>query len=121
MHDPKAIAEAYLDVWNEADASRRSSKLERGWSPHAQYVDPMMQALDRDHINAMIETARGHFPGHAFALDGKPDGHSNFVRFSWILAAPSGPPVLRGTDVVRLARDGLIEDVIGFVDETHDG
>ncbi|MFC7551640.1 hypothetical protein ACFQU7_03960 [Pseudoroseomonas wenyumeiae] len=34
----------------------------------------------------MIETARGSFPGHGFTLEGPPDGHGPFLRFSWTLA-----------------------------------
>ncbi|MFC7551639.1 hypothetical protein ACFQU7_03955 [Pseudoroseomonas wenyumeiae] len=44
MHDPKAIAAAYLDAWNEADLARRQALLAEGWSEDARYADPLMQA-----------------------------------------------------------------------------
>jgi hypothetical protein len=116
MHDPKAIAAAYLDAWNEADPARRQALLAQGWSEDARYADPLMQAEGRERIAQMIETARDSFPGHGFTLEGSPDGHGPFLRFSWALAPRGGAPVARGFDVLRLDGEGRIQDVIGFLD-----
>lgn len=116
MTDPKSIAENYLAVWNEADETARRGRLTTGWSADAHYVDPMMSGAGHDGIAAMIADARAQFPGHGFTLAGTPDGHGDFVRFSWTLAPVDGAPVAAGTDVVRLDDMGRITEVIGFLD-----
>ncbi|TAJ77149.1 MAG: nuclear transport factor 2 family protein [Sphingobium sp.] len=116
MTDPHAIARAYIALWNDADDASRRDRLSKGWSANARYADPMMQGTGHDGIAAMIGGARAQFPGHSFTLAGTPDGHGDFVRFSWTLAPDGGATVAAGTDVVRLDADGRIWEVIGFLD-----
>ncbi|NJN35876.1 MAG: nuclear transport factor 2 family protein [Nitrospiraceae bacterium] len=116
MTDPNTIAQSYLSLWNEEDDTVRRERLARGWSADANYVDPMMAGQSREGIARIIEAARAQFPGHRFTLAGTPDSHGSFVRFSWTLGLPSGAPVARGTDVVRLDGNGQIAEVIGFLD-----
>lgn len=116
MTTPDTVASRYLDAWNQADSGQRLAQLAEGWADDAAYADPLMAARGRTAICDMIEKARGQFPGHAFALRGKPDGHGHFVRFSWDLAPSGGPAIAGGTDVVRLDGQGRIEEVVGFLD-----
>lgn len=116
MADPKTIADAYLALWNEADEGARRARLAEAWSADARYADPLMAGEGRDGIAAMIAGARPQFPGHRFTLEGTPDGHGRFVRFSWTLAPDGGAVVAGGTDVVRLDEAGRIAEVIGFLD-----
>jgi hypothetical protein len=116
MHDAQAIARDYLAVWNQADPARRQAQLEAAWAAEAEYADPLMAARGREAICAMIEQARGQFPGHAFSLRGQPDTHRQFVRFSWDLAPDGGGPIAGGTDVVRLDAQGRVAEVVGFLD-----
>ena len=116
MPDPRSIAERYLDVWNEADGDRRRAALRAEWSDAASYVDPMMRGEGHDGIAAMIEAARGQFPGCVFALDGAPDGHGRHVRFSWRLSNADHILIARGTDFVRLDAQDRIAEVTGFLD-----
>jgi len=113
---PLAVAEAYIDLWNEADDDRRRSALAEGWAPDARYADPMMAGQGHDGVAAMIAGARAQFPGHGFSLRGTPDGHGPFVRFSWSLAPQGGAPIAGGTDVVTLDAAGRIDTVVGFLD-----
>ncbi len=64
----------------------------------------------------MMAKACARFTGHSFALASMPDGHGDYVRFSWALAQEGSAPVARGTDVVRLDGVGRIAEVIGFLD-----
>jgi hypothetical protein len=116
MQDPAAIAREYLAVWNQPDAAARRAQMADHWAAEAEYADPLMAAQGREAICAMIEQARGQFPGHAFSLRGAPDSHRRFVRFSWDLAPEGGVRVAGGTDVVRLDADGRIAEVVGFLD-----
>ena len=116
MHDPNAIADAYLATWNEADGSRRHALIRDRWAEDADYTDPMMKGCGHDGIATMIAGARERFPGHSFRLQGTPDGHGDVVRFSWTLVGPDASPVVGGTDIVRLDADGRIASVTGFLD-----
>ncbi|MEO5867631.1 MAG: nuclear transport factor 2 family protein [Sphingomonas sp.] len=116
MTDPMTIADRYLAVWNEADPSARRARLAAQWASDARYVDPLMAGSGPDNIATMIEAARAQFPGHAFALSGKPDGHGNHVRFSWTLAPDGGASVGGGTDFVRLDGEDRVAEVVGFLD-----
>ncbi|MFC4254468.1 nuclear transport factor 2 family protein [Altererythrobacter xixiisoli] len=116
MTDSHAIARAYIELWNDVDDASRRDLLSKAWSADARYIDPMMQGAGHDGIAAMIGKAHAQFPSHRFTLVGTPDGHGNFVRFSWTLAPDGGAIVAAGTDVVRLNAQGRIGEVIGFLD-----
>jgi SnoaL-like domain len=116
MRDPDMVANDYLALWNDADDASRRRRLTEQWTASARYVDPMMAGDGPQGIGDMIAAARAQFPGHAFSLKGKPDGHGAFVRFSWTLAPKGSSPVAGGTDIVRLDETGRIAEVIGFLD-----
>lgn len=117
MNQPSEIAEDYIALWNEPDEAKRRGRIERSWAEDARYVDPLMRGNGHDGIARMIAAARASFPGHWFKLRGEPDGHADYVRFSWSLAPERGDaPVGGGTDVVRLDPEGRIAEVIGFLD-----
>ncbi len=116
MPDADTIARDYLAVWNQADPAQRRVQLDAAWASDAEYSDPLMAARGREAICAMIEQARGQFPGHSFSLRGQPDTHNRFVRFSWNLASAGGAPIAGGTDVVRLDDQGRVAEVVGFLD-----
>ncbi len=116
MTDPNSTAETYIALWNDANDESRRARLSESWSVDARYADPVMSGAGHDGIDAMIAGARAQFPGHGFTLVGTPDGHGDFVRFSWTLAPTNGAPVAAGTDVVRLDATGRIAEVIGFLD-----
>jgi hypothetical protein len=115
--NPADIAKAYIAAWNAADGAERRVLMSRGWREDARYVDPMMRADGRSDIAGMIESARAQFPGLGFSLAGRPDGHGDFVRFSWLLAPDGGEAVAGGTDMIRLDGDGRIAEVVGFLDK----
>jgi hypothetical protein len=113
----RTIADCYLALWNEPDAARRRELIARTRRPDARYDDPLMAGDGHEGICRMIETAREHFPGHAFSLRGEPDGHGTWVRFSWSLAPQGGgATVAGGTDVARMDGDGRFAQVTGFLD-----
>ncbi|NRR33378.1 nuclear transport factor 2 family protein [Oxalobacteraceae bacterium] len=115
MHNPAHIAEQYLAVWNERDASSRRALVARAFGLEASYLDPMMRGSGHDGVDAMIAGAQQQFPGYRFALDGTPDGHNDVVRFSWTLGLPGADPVAHGTDVAELQPDGRLCRVTGFL------
>ena len=111
-----ASSRAVSDFAARRTAASRSARLSGAWTADARYADPMMAVEGHDEIAGMIAGVREQFPGHDFTLRGKPDGHSNFVRFSWTLAPAGKAAAAGGTDVVRLDEGGRIVEVIGFLD-----
>lgn len=114
---PLAVAETYIELWNEADDGLRNAALADNWAANARYADPLMAGEGHQGIAAMIGGARAQFPGHGFVLRGTPDGHGSVVRFSWSLAPTGGAPIAGGTDIVTLDAQGCISEVIGFLDD----
>lgn len=116
MHDPAAIAEQYIALWNETDSGKRRSLLEKTWTPDATYVDPLMGGQGPDEINALIGGVHKQFPGFQFSVLGKPTGYGNFARFSWALGPAGQEAPIGGSDVVELT-GGRLRRVIGFLDK----
>jgi hypothetical protein len=115
MRTAAKIAEDYITVWNEPDATRRCALLESTWTPTATYLDPVAKGTGLAEIDDIIGSVQKRFPGFLFSLSGNVDGHANVVRFSWALGPKDGAAVVKGTDFV--ARDGdKIAIVTGFLD-----
>lgn len=110
------LADRYLAIWNEPDATRRHTLAAALWSPQGRYADPLMSGQGHDGIARMIEAARTQFPGLHFTPRGQIDGHGPFARFAWSLGPAGGAAVAGGTDVARLDDDGRVVEVIGFLD-----
>ncbi|HEX4262644.1 MAG TPA: nuclear transport factor 2 family protein [Acetobacteraceae bacterium] len=117
MTDYAAIADRYIAAWNETDAEARRALLAAAWTEGARYVDPLMQGEGRAQIDTLIGAVQTRFPRHAFTRTGTPDGHGDYLRFSWALGEENAPPVARGTDFAALDADGRILSVTGFLDE----
>jgi hypothetical protein len=116
MTDAAHIAERYIAAWNETDAQRRQRLLADTWTPDATYVDPIQQGQGLDQISAMIGAVHDRFPGFAFALAGEPDGHGDYVRFSWGLGPAGADAPIKGSDVAVLD-GGRLRSIIGFLDQ----
>jgi len=115
MRTAAKVAEDYITVWNELDATRRRAMLESTWAPAATYVDPVAKGAGLAEIDDIIGSVQQRFKGLVFSLSGKPDGHGDVVRFSWALGPADGAAIVKGTDFV--ARDGdKIATVTGFLD-----
>ena len=114
---PAEIAAKYVDVWNETDPARRRVLIERTFTLQASYIDPLMESAGHDGLDAMIGAAQAQFAGLRFSVAGKPDGHHDYVRFSWSLAAGNAEPLASGTDIAVVAPDGRIDRITGFLDK----
>jgi SnoaL-like domain len=117
MPDPNAIADRYVDTWNETDTARRAALIAEHWSAGATYADPMSQVAGHEALAGLIDAVQQRYPGHAFARVGKVAAHGKHLRFSWSLAPAGGPVAAIGTDVATLAEDGRLQSVIGFLDQ----
>jgi len=110
-----AVAQRYIDAWNEADAPARRKLLDELYRPEATYTDPLAAVAGVDAIDEMIAGVREQFVGMRFGL-GPVDGHHDQLRFTWTLGTPGAEPLIVGFDVVVLDGDRIAR-VHGFLDK----
>jgi hypothetical protein len=111
------VINTYIAAWNETDEAKRLELVTRAWAPDATYVDPIMSGEGHEGIDAMIAAAQQQFPEHRFELSFGPDAHNDNVRFAWQLYGPGGgEPVAAGADFGKLAGDGRLKAVTGFLE-----
>jgi SnoaL-like domain len=120
MNDPTSIANRYIALWNETNASRRQGLLADLWTEDATYIDPLMQGGGHGEIDALVSAVHQRFPDFRFSLIGQPDGYGNQVRFSWQLGPEGADGPIKGTDFATLD-NGRLKQVTGFLDQVPAG
>jgi hypothetical protein len=63
----------------------------------------------------MVAGAQQQYPQHRFKLTDGPDAHNDRVRFTWTMFTPDETPLAVGVDFARVADDGRLSDVTGFL------
>ena len=116
MADTNTVVHNYIAMWNETDPDRRRELVAQTVTHDADYVDPVMEGAGVDGIAGMIGAAQAQFPGHRFTLIAGPEAHHDRVRFTWSLAADGAAPVAIGVDFARLAGDGRMRSITGFLE-----
>ncbi|MFE7313041.1 nuclear transport factor 2 family protein [Streptomyces sp. NPDC057555] len=114
--DHAAAVERYFAAWNATDEGERAKAVAAAFEEGATYTDPLVEVAGHDGLAAAIAGAHQQFPGFVFRPLGVGDGHHDIARFGWELVAPDGSAPVAGFDVVRLAEDGRIRAVLGFLD-----
>jgi SnoaL-like protein len=115
--DFTAIAQHYIDAWNETDPAARRASIERLWTADASYIDPLVDARGHDAIEATIAGVRARFPDFVFRLAGPVDAHHRQARFGWELGPADGEPPVIGFDVAVADEHGKLTAVLGFLDK----
>ncbi|HVV10612.1 nuclear transport factor 2 family protein [Amycolatopsis sp.] len=117
MTDFTAVANRYLEAWNEADPAKRREIVEGVFTAGATYTDPLGAVRGHDGIDGFIAGAQQQFAGLRFSLGSAVDGHHDIARFQWHLG-PEGAaePLAVGFDVITV-EDGKISQVQGFLDK----
>lgn len=112
------VIDRYLAAWNEPDADARRRTVAELWTEDGTYTDPLASVEGHEAIGAVIDGARGMFPGHVFRSIGVVDAHHDIVRFGWELVPEGGDEsVVIGFDVAVVAGDGRLRNVYGFLDK----
>lgn len=114
--DVQALVERYFDMWNTEDADARREVVATTFSEGATYVDPLFDVAGHDGLDGMVAAAHQAYPGHRFRRTGAVDVHHDRIRWAWELAAGDQPAVAGGVDYARLAGDGRLGEVTGFID-----
>lgn len=119
-HPPAvALIARYFDSWNEPDPTCRAALVAATFTEDATYVDPLMQDAGHAGLARLIAGTQAQFPDFRFALAGSVDAVADHVRFSWTLGPTSGSgeaAPIAGTDFARVAADGRLAAVHGFLD-----
>lgn len=114
-----ALVDRYLASWNESDPARRAALVAATFTEDASYLDPLMQGAGHADIARLIAGTQAQFPGFRFAPTGPVDAVGDHVRFSWTLGpadVPGEAAPIAGTDFARVAADGRLAAVHGFLD-----
>ena len=120
MTNAHEIANNYIATWNAADAASRDVLMASHWAEEPTYHDPLMAATNAGEIAGLVGTVQDRFPGFRFKLTNTPDGHGDFVRFSWGLGPDGAEPIIEGSDVVML-ENGRMKHIVGFLDKVPAG
>ncbi|WP_280270576.1 nuclear transport factor 2 family protein [Nocardia wallacei] len=112
----EAIAQRYIDSWNEQDADKRRALLAEVYTLDATYTDPLAAVTGLDAIDQVVSGAQQQFAGLRFTLGERVDGHHGIARFTWNLGAPGAEALVVGFDVITLD-EGRISQVHGFLDK----
>ena len=109
----------YVAAWNETDAGRRRTIIERTWSDDGTYLDHHRDGAGHAAIDQMIAAVQERFPGYRFRLCSGIEAHHGRVRFSWSAGGTDTAPLFfGGTDFAVVAEDGRFRTVTGFTDAT---
>ena len=116
MSEYEKLVEQYIEVWNETDAAARRSAIDALFTEDVTFVDPMSAVHGQAEIDWMIGGVQAQFPGFVISRLGPVDGHHEQARFTWEMGLPGQPAPVAGFDVVTLAPDGRVNQVLGFLD-----
>jgi hypothetical protein len=117
MSDMNELVETYLAAWNETDPAARRDLIAKVFAEDAEYTDPLVAVRGREALDATIAAVQGQFAGLTFSLGEPVDAHHHIARFTWHLGRPGAEPIVIGFDVAAVGEDGLITQVLGFLDK----
>lgn len=106
-----ALADRYIEIWNETDGDRRIAKT---WSEAGAYADPAATSEGHDGIDKMTAAVHERFPGARFRRTSAVDKHNDRIRFGWALVAADGSTIVAGVDFGTVADDGRLASITGF-------
>jgi hypothetical protein len=112
--DVGAVVAAYGSSWNEPDEAARRQLLESAWADDGTYSDPTATVEGREALVAHIGAFQVAMPGQTIDLVTGADEHDGHVRFGWVMHGSDGSAVLEGMDYGRLAKDGRLQQIVGF-------
>jgi hypothetical protein len=117
---PSDVLGAYGMAWNTPDVKARDCLLAQALITDAIYVDPMINARDRDALSMAIGSFRATSPKGSIDTKGDPMLRTSDLRFSWDFKN-NGTTVISGIDYIQLEPSGQIAAVHGFWEPFSDG
>ncbi|MDO9352447.1 MAG: nuclear transport factor 2 family protein [Solirubrobacteraceae bacterium] len=104
-------------VFNERDDARRRAAIEDIYTADASAYATEGSSSGWDGVDALVLGLLENAGDMQFTVSVAPSAVADVGRVTWELAAPGGPPVVRGTDVA-IVRDGKIAKLYTFIEPT---
>ena len=114
MNEPTATIDTYLAGYCEPDGAERAAYVNTAWNRDGRLVDPPLEVVGQDALNAVTDAVLAHYAGHRFRRTSGIDMHHGFARYAWELVASDGSVTLAGTDFAEFDDTGLLRRVVGF-------
>jgi ketosteroid isomerase-like protein len=121
MSEHEALANRYIDVWNERDSTRREMQARQVLHETGSYTDPLMSSLGPLELAGMIGAFQAQMPGLTLERVGDVAVTGTTLRFSWRLIDATNRQYASGTDFCELSIDGRFNRIVGFIDSTLTG
>jgi hypothetical protein len=102
-------------VFNERDDARRRAAIEATYAADASVHAAEGSSSGWDGVDAVVRGLLGEAGDLQFTVSTEPSAVADVGRVGWELAAPDGPPVVRGTDVA-IVRAGKIAKLYTFIE-----
>jgi len=106
--------DAYIQAWNQPDASKRRQILAQVMTDESTYVDPNTDLDSRAALSDYIDGVLKRSPGRRIVRTSEVDVHHLVARFNWRLLKSDGTQGAESVDFVEFTRDGRICRVVGF-------
>ena len=100
--------DALFAAWSEPDAATRAGLLVEATTDDVGFRDPYATITGRNDLNDHLTALQKHMPGTRLVRDGDPQQCQGTALVRWTAGKASG------TNVLRVAPDGRIADVVGF-------
>jgi hypothetical protein len=115
MRDVSTTIDLLFEMWNEPEATKRTSLAKEVFTDDGRLVDPPVEGTGHDGISEMMGAVRTQFADHSFRRVSAIDAHHDTLRYGWELVGPDGAVVIAGLDVGHLADDGRLRRITGFL------
>lgn len=103
-----ARVDTLFAAWGEPDPGKRAGLLAEATTDDVGFRDPYATIVGRDELNDHLTALQKHMPGTRLVRDGEPRQCQGVALVRWTAGKASG------TNVVRLAPDRRIADLVGF-------
>lgn len=104
-----------LAAYGNPDAVVRRTQLEAVWTATGTLIDPPIDGVGIDGIDALMVAVQSQFPGHTFRRTSEIDAHHGVARYSWAMVAADGSVSLEGLDVAEVDDAGRLTRILGFM------
>ena len=109
---PQAL-DHMLAAWNEPDAIRVRSHLEKALSPNVRFVDPTIDVTGIDGFEKNVHEVKSSIPGAVYSRTSGVDSQHGFYRYHWAIHVDD-KLLISGFDVTEVNEQGKVACVIGF-------
>jgi hypothetical protein len=105
----------YFAAWNEPVLAGRRALLERCVTPEVEVIHPSWgRTVGIDPLLGHIDRYRAAMPDTSIVPSSGIDHHNTFLRYGWKVVDASGEQQMEGLDVVELADDGRLKQIVLF-------